>query len=111
VPDHPAVPEPPPAEPPPAEPPPAEPPAEAGNPGAAFLPIGIVFLVVGLSWLANDSMRGAAFAFLPVGVTFLVLSMRSANSGTADEAVEGPDDGPVVDDGPVAGDGPDVTPR
>lgn len=79
----------------------------SGNPNAAFLPIGIVFLVLGLAGLANDSMRASAFAFLPVGIVFMVLSIRSAAPGAAAS------DGPAVSAGPEAHgpDGPDVTPR
>lgn len=69
---------------------------DASTADVAYLPIGLVFLILGLSGLVSDSMRYASFAFLPVGVTFLVLALRSRG---ADETE--PDREP----------GPDVTPR
>lgn len=70
----------------------------------AYLPIGLVFLILGLSGLVSDSMRYASFAFLPVGVTFLVLALRSRGTGEAEPAAA-----------PAPGEpgepGPDVTPR
>jgi hypothetical protein len=85
-----------------APPPPAPgPPQDDSDPNAAFLPIGIVFLVLGLSGLASDSMRGTSAAFLPVGIVFLVLSLRSATRGH-DDGGAAPQEGPPA---------PDVTPR
>jgi hypothetical protein len=72
--------------------------ADAKNPNAAFLPIGIVFLVLGLSGLSNDSMRGTSYAFIPVGITFLILSARPGKKGGGGAEVQDPP-------------GPDVTPR
>lgn len=88
--------------------PPTEPAAGTTNPNVAFLPIGVVFLVLGLSWLANDSMRGTSYAFIPIGITFLILSMRKGGTGTgpADPAA-GPEDQPGTSGEP----GPGVTPR
>jgi hypothetical protein len=99
----------------------SEPSAAAKNPSAAFLPIGLVFLVLGLSGLANDSMRGTSYAFIPVGITFLILSIQGGKKAGDDGATAPPGpDSPVtphvptaVGDGPRADDrpGPDVTPR
>lgn len=92
-----------------------------GNANAAFLPIGITFLVLGLGGLANESMRSSAYAFLPVGIVFLVLSLRSSDEDEDAEptAAPAPQDGaPGSEDGPAEGRGPgtrpagpDVTPR
>jgi|GEM_PF-6322357 len=94
-----------------------------GNANAAFLPIGITFLVLGLGGLANESMRSSAYAFLPVGIVFLVLSLRSSDDDEDEDAeptaAPAPQDGaPGSEDGPGEGRGPgvppagpDVTPR
>lgn len=76
--------------------PPREPAEDPAGGRAAYLPIGIVFLVLGLSGLLNDSMRYAAFAFFPVGVVFLVLAMQGSSDETADQ--EAPPRGPSADD-------------
>jgi hypothetical protein len=68
---------------------------------AAYLPIGIVFLVLGLGGLTNDSMRYAALAFVPVGIVFLILALQGRQ-----------DDRPAAGTEPTdPADPPDVTPR
>jgi hypothetical protein len=42
----------------------------------AYLPIGLVFLVLGFSGLFDESLRYAAMAFLPVGFVFLILALQ-----------------------------------
>lgn len=92
----------------PSTPPPGEPGApppadddEDGQTRAAFLPIGIVFLVLGIGGLLNDSMRSSAVAFLPVGFVFLVLGLQGRRGDVGDdEPTVGTDDA-----------GPDVMPR
>jgi hypothetical protein len=42
------------------------------NRNAAFLPIGITFLAVGLAMLIGPA-SASAWAFIPVGITFLVI--------------------------------------
>ncbi|WP_158371079.1 hypothetical protein [Cellulosimicrobium cellulans] len=61
-----------------------EPEQDSAGAGAAYLPIGIVFLVLGMSGLLNDSMRYASLAFFPVGVVFLVLAMQGRSAESAD---------------------------
>jgi hypothetical protein len=77
---------------------------DASTADAAYLPIGLVFLTLGLTGLVSDSMRYASFAFLPVGVTFLVLALRSRGTGEAE-----PSAAPAP--GEPGETGPDVTPR
>jgi hypothetical protein len=83
---------------------PAATPAEAEEESqdrAAYLPIGIVFLVLGLGGLMNDSMRYAALAFVPVGVVFLILALQGRQ-----------DDRPAAGTEPTdPASPPDVTPR
>lgn len=74
-----------------------EPGEDTAGARAAYLPIGIVFLVLGMSGLLNDSMRYASFAFFPVGVVFLVLAMQGRSDEAADQEAPPPsadDDGP-----------------
>lgn len=75
--------------------------AKDGQDRAAYLPIGIVFLVLGLGGLLNDSFRYSSLAFVPVGIVFLTLGLQ----GRQDDA-DPPDAGGA---GPV--EPPDVTPR
>ncbi|TKR27308.1 hypothetical protein FA014_00995 [Cellulomonas hominis] len=77
--------------------PPPEPAEDATGGRAAYLPIGIVFIVLGMSGLLNDSMRASAFAFFPVGVVFLILAMQGRSE--SDDA-DGPAGPPGDDDGP-----------
>jgi hypothetical protein len=72
---------------------------DSAGAGAAYLPIGIVFLVLGMSGLLNDSMRYASFAFFPVGVVFLVLAMQGRSGEAADQEAP-PGAPPADDDGP-----------
>ena len=85
------------------DPPPGDPAKgeEDGQDRAAYLPIGIVFLVLGLGGLLNDSFRYSSLAFVPVGIVFLTLGLH----GRQDDA-DPPDAGRA---GPV--EPPDVTPR
>ncbi len=64
--------------------PPEDPGAEDGTGArdrAAFLPIGIVFLVLGLGGLANESFRLAGLPFIAIGATFLILGLQSGDGG------------------------------
>ncbi|GIG34748.1 DUF3784 domain-containing protein [Cellulomonas pakistanensis] len=102
---------------------PTTPPSEPDGPGrapteagaedeqnrAAFFPIGLVFLVLGLMGFANDSMRYASFAFLPVGVVFLILAAQGRSGGAEDAAPAA--EPPGSQPGPGPAEGPDVTPR
>jgi hypothetical protein len=72
---------------------------EDGQDRAAYLPIGIVFLVLGLGGLLNDSFRYSALAFVPVGIVFLTLGLQGRRDGAADPDSADP------------GEPPDVTPR
>lgn len=74
----------------------------------ALLPVGLVFLVVGLTGLTNDSMRYASLAFLPVGVVFLILAAQGRPGGDEDAAATA--ERPGAEPGGSA-EGPDVTPR
>jgi hypothetical protein len=59
--------------------------------GRAYLPIGLVFCVLGLAGLVNDSMRPSAFAFFPIGITFLILGMRGQAGDEPEEDAPGTD--------------------
>jgi hypothetical protein len=74
---------------------------EDGQDRAAYLPIGIAFLVLGLGGLLNDSFRYSALAFVPVGIVFLTLGLqgRRVDGAESDADPSGP------------GEPPDVTPR
>jgi hypothetical protein len=72
---------------------------EDGQDRAAYLPIGIAFLVLGLGGLLNDSFRYSALAFVPVGIVFLTLGLQGRRDGAADPHPADP------------GEPPDVTPR
>lgn len=72
-----------------------------GQDRAAYLPIGIVFLVLGLGGLLNDSFRYPALAFVPVGIVFLTLGLQGRQADGA-ESEAGPAD---------PGEPPEVTPR
>lgn len=64
---------------------------------AAYLPIGIVFLVLAIAGLAGDDGSSSSFAFFPIGAAFLLLATQPYWKRPA---------GPVAQ--PVD---PDVTPR
>jgi hypothetical protein len=82
------------------QPPAPEAEQDGTNPNAAFLPIGLVFFILGLSGLTNESMRSTSYAFLPIGIAFLLLGVRS---GRGEKAAGAPPGEPPVD--------PDITPR
>lgn len=67
-------------------------PARWSWPGAAFFPIGIVFIVLGLS--GNT-------AFLGIGVVFFILSIAMFNQ-TKERLEEGAADAEIAPDGPDA---------
>lgn len=70
---------------------------------AAYLPIGLVFLILGASGLMSDTMRFASFAFLPVGVVFLILAMQGRTDDDGERRAVAPDVDPgAVDDRPRA---------
>lgn len=73
------------------------------NRNAAFLPIGITFLAVGLAMLFGPA-SASAWAFIPVGITFIVLWL----SGREQADDDGDGDSPKKPD-PKKGDG-SVTP-
>lgn len=70
----------------PASPPEPEPASDDAQARVAYLPIGLVFLVLGFSGLFNDSLRYGAMAFLPVGFVYLILAMQGR---TDDDAASG----------------------
>ncbi|NHT17474.1 hypothetical protein [Cellulomonas sp. IC4_254] len=61
-----------------------EPAGDDAGTRVAYLPIGLVFLVLGVSGLFNDSLRYGALAFLPVGFVFLILAMQARWDDDAD---------------------------
>lgn len=71
---------------------------------AAYLPIGLVFLILGLSGLFNDSFRYGALAFVPVGVVFLILAMQGRSGDADDDASPAPAAPPAPDEAPGTGD-------
>ena len=78
----------------PTSPPQPEPPSDDAQARVAYLPIGLVFLVLGFSGLFNDSLRYGALAFLPVGFVFLILAMqgRTDDDAASGDAGQGPSD-------------------
>lgn len=74
----------------------AEPAGDDAQARVAYLPIGLVFLVLGLSGLFNDSLRYGAIAFLPVGFVFLVLAVQG-RSDDEDAQPSASDAGPDAD--------------
>lgn len=70
----------------------------APNRNAAFLPIGITFLAVGLAMLFGPA-SASAWAFIPVGITFLVLWLSGRNQTDDDDTPRMPD--PKKGDGSV----------
>lgn len=97
----------------------AEPAGDDAGTRVAYLPIGLVFLVLGLSGLFNDSLRYGAMAFLPVGFVFLILAMQARSDDDADHGAAHGEGGPAgADQGagdpgtgaPDAGE-PDPSPR
>lgn len=97
----------------------AEPAPDDTQTWAAYLPIGLVFLVLGFSGLVNDSLRYAALAFLPVGFVFLILAMRGRTADDPDHGAAHGEAAPATGDqgaghpgtgDPDAGD-PDPSPR
>jgi hypothetical protein len=86
-----------PTRPPQPEPAPPEQPgpaSDAAEARVAYLPIGLVFLVLGFSGLFNDTLRHGAIAFLPVGFVFLVLALQ----GRSDDDAESGDAGQGASD-------------
>lgn len=88
-----------------------EPASDDAQARVAYLPIGLVFLVLGFSGLFNDSLRYGAMAFLPVGFVFLIVAMQGRTSddiedgaqrgeATAKDRVTGTDRDPDVDPDP-----------
>lgn len=79
---------------PPADDPPATPRAQKRDDGQeAFVPIGIVFITLGVVFLmTNDGMGPVAWTFIPVGFTFLVLGLSAVSSKRSrrDEIESGP---------------------
>lgn len=69
------------------------------NRNAAFLPIGITFLAVGLAFLFGPSIS-LSWAFIPIGITFLVIWL----SGREQADDDGDRDSPKKPD-PKKGDG------
>ena len=73
---------------------PAQPPSDEdappGNPNRAFLPIGITFVAVGISFLFSPSMATVGWTFLPVGVVFLLLGLTPRPKATAEEGDASP---------------------
>jgi hypothetical protein len=86
----------------PASPPQPEPASDDAPTGVAYLPIGLVFLVLGFSGLFSDSLRYGAMAFLPVGFVFLILAMQGRAGDDEDGAAPGED--AVTDRDPGTGD-------
>ncbi len=78
----------------PTNPPQPEPVSDDTQARVAYLPIGLVFLVLGFSGLFNDSLRYGAIAFLPVGFVFLVLALqgRTGDDAGSGDAGQGPSD-------------------
>ena len=65
----------------------------APNRNAAFLPIGITFLAVGLAFLFGPSIS-LSWAFIPIGITFLVIWLSGRTPETnepRDERIGGGD--------------------
>lgn len=58
------------------------PPAKKRDGGQeAFVPVGIVFIMLGVVFLiTNDGMGPVAWTFIPVGFTFLVLGLSAVSS-------------------------------
>jgi hypothetical protein len=50
----------------------------------AFLPIGIVFFAVGITFVAQESTRGLGFAFFAIGLAFVVMSSTGRSHGKQD---------------------------
>ncbi|RZS57717.1 hypothetical protein EV141_1435 [Microcella putealis] len=75
------------------------------NRNAAFLPIGITFLAVGLAFLFGPSIS-LSWAFIPIGITFIVIWLSGREQ--ADDDGDGDGDSPKKPD-PRKGDG-SVTP-
>ncbi|GAA4622638.1 DUF3784 domain-containing protein [Cellulomonas oligotrophica] len=80
---------------------------KAKDEGGAFLAIGFVFVILGLSGMGSDN-RGSMVAFFAVGVVFLALSRTSAQrhrARTGDDAPTGdsstPTGGTDADAGPA----------
>ncbi len=61
----------------------------ASNPNRAFLPIGITFIAVGITFLFNPEMSVVGWTFLPVGFVFLMLGLtpgaKNADGAGADQ--------------------------
>lgn len=69
-------------------------PKKAPATNGAFLAIGFVFLILGISQMSNDN-GGGGIAFLGVGVTFMALAGASrGTSGTASGTPAPDADGP-----------------
>lgn len=58
---------------------------------SVYLILGLVFLVIGISGLANDS---AQWTFLPIGIVFMAISATSSRKKT--DSRGGGDGGPAV---------------
>ncbi|MBW0253734.1 hypothetical protein [Cellulomonas sp. PS-H5] len=73
----------------PSSPPQPEPASDDAQARLAYLPIGLVFLVLGFSGLFNDTLRYGAIAFLPVGFVFLVLALQGRSGDDAEHGDAG----------------------
>ena len=58
----------------------------------AFLPIGLAFLALGITFVIQEQSRGMGIAFFAVGITFLVLSLSGRRAGTKEPKDPAPEE-------------------
>ncbi|UTT62115.1 hypothetical protein [Microcella humidisoli] len=75
-------------------------PPPASNPHRVFIPVGLLFIVLGTAFLFIDEMTVVGFTFIPAGVVFLSIGIptRRSNAAPARTKRDGGDGGLIASD-------------
>lgn len=75
-------------------------PSSASNPNRVFIPVGLLFIVLGTVFLFIDDMTVVGFTFIPAGVVFLSIGIptRRSNAAPSRTKRDGGDGGPIASD-------------